>query len=58
MRYLVIGVYDDNGQRFADTVEAENPAVAEEIVLKENKMLVIAGVVAVPPGADGLEVVA
>lgn len=28
-KYMIIGIYDDNGQRYADTVHAKDAAAAE-----------------------------
>jgi hypothetical protein len=44
--YTVIGIYDDNGQRFATVVEAESPALAERAAVEDaDSDIIIAGVV-------------
>ena len=45
MVYTVVGLYTENGQRYAESVEAANPAEAEKAVLHQaEEELVIAGV--------------
>jgi len=47
--YLVIGVYLDNYQRFAEEVEASSAAQAERIVrIARQNPLIIAGVITAP----------
>ncbi len=48
--YTVIGIYEDNHQRYADVVKATSPEEAEELVLADAKKrcegdLVIAAVI-------------
>ena len=45
MTYLVIGLYLDNGQRFADEVEAKTPEEAEDQFSADNPDVTIAGIV-------------
>ena len=42
--YTVIGLYEDNHQRFAGTYEASSPGEAEEIGRRENPGLIVAAV--------------
>lgn len=49
MEYLVIGLYDD-GQRWAESYEAESPAVAEALAEEDYPEITIAGVVALVAG--------
>jgi len=42
--YLVIGIYEDDHTRFADTFEAETPAAAEELAVAQCPGLIVAGV--------------
>jgi len=41
-RYLVVGIYADNSQRYADTIEALDPA--EAVAVAEQKGVEVAGV--------------
>ena len=44
--YTVIGIYEDNHQRYADTVEADSPEEAERIVENsDGPRVMIAGTV-------------
>ena len=52
--YLVVGLYTDNQQRFAESVEAGTPEEAEELFRKDHPDVRIAGVVV----GDHLKVVA
>ena len=52
--YMVIGLYADNDQRFAESVEAVTPEKAEELFRQDHPDVLIAGVLA----GDHLEVVA
>ena len=42
--YLVIGIYEDNNQRFAEDFQARSPEEAEKMCLREYPGLIIAGV--------------
>jgi len=44
-KYLVLGTYEDDGARWADSYEAESPQAAEEMALADYPGIVIAGVV-------------
>jgi hypothetical protein len=49
-QFTVIGIYEDNGQRYATCVEAETPDEAEEIALRaiaedSGETLLIAGTI-------------
>ena len=43
--HLVIGLYDDNGQRFADEVVAKTPKEAEKLFEADHPGVTIAGIV-------------
>lgn len=44
--YTVLAIYADNEQRFAESVEAETPEDAEEMICAQYPGLIVAGVVA------------
>lgn len=47
MKYTVIAVYEDNLQRYADSVDADSPEEAERIIIESaDAPLIVAGVVA------------
>lgn len=47
MRYLVIGIYEDDGQRWADSFDTETPEEAEALAPTG---VIVAGVVIVKNG--------
>lgn len=59
MKYLVIGIYADNDQRFADSYETETPEEAQELAIREadayeGTQLIVAAVI---EDADNVRVV-
>lgn len=53
--YLVVGLYVDTGQRFADIVTAATPEEAEQAVQKEGAAIDVAAVFEIwPDGRPGL----
>lgn len=54
--YLIVGLWPEDGGRFAESVDAESPEQAEELILADHEGLQIAGVLTVVAGA--IEVVA
>lgn len=53
--YLCIGIYEDDGTRFADTVEAENAEAAEAIAETYWPSVTWAGIVCLRDGVMTVE---
>jgi hypothetical protein len=49
-KYLVIALYDDDAQRFAEDYEAGSPDEAEEMATIDHPGLTVAGVVTLVEG--------
>lgn len=43
--FLVVGIYEEDNQRFAESYAAADPAEAEELALAMHPGLIIAGVI-------------
>lgn len=47
-RYLIVGIYEDNNQRYADVAEGRSPTDAERRFKKKHPEIIIAAVIEDP----------